>query len=69
MPTGPKGEKRPANVSRKPLPSGAKPTPRGPKSATVAPRPTCEARQRERDRSRRVSSFRGLPPLPIYGTV
>jgi hypothetical protein len=29
----------------------------------------CEARQRDRDRSRRVSSFRGLPPLPICGTV
>jgi hypothetical protein len=29
----------------------------------------CEARQRERDRSRRVSSFRGLPPLLICGTV
>ena len=28
-----------------------------------------EARQRERDRSRRVSSFRGLPPLLICGTV
>jgi hypothetical protein len=29
----------------------------------------CEAPQREDDRSRRVSSFRGLPPLLIYGTV
>jgi hypothetical protein len=41
--------------------------------ATMATGPIARPRQRQSDviliRSHRVSSFRGLPPLPLCGTV